>query len=189
MTISIFSLLIAVAAMIFSFLAYGARNRPFVGVKSLSLSEHGQDGKKELTVDLQNLGEVPAVEVVVKVDDSGGLIEHYGFHLGGLFPGQILSAWIPVPEELTYAPDKDLSYSESLSPEVRQRKGLGPNAQRLVAVYPEGHEATLVTCSITYKRPLMFGFIPARAFHTIQPFHVDHSGRAQPARSRQAKIT
>lgn len=142
-----------------------------------------------MTVNVQNLGEIRATNVAIRITDAGGLIEQSYREIGGMIPGQILQIRIPVPDNLTYSPDSDQSYSEPIPPEVRERRGHGPNARRLVQVYPEGHQATLVTCSITYQRPPMLGFVPSKTFHTIQPFHLDHSGQAQPAQSQQSEIT
>jgi hypothetical protein len=188
-TLSLISLLIALAAFVFSFLAYRMRNRPFVGVKSLSVSPLSHNGETELAIEIQNVGQVPAIKVSIKVNDSGGLFENRDFFLGAIFPGQSASAWIPVPHAFTYAPDNALSHLAPISPKESQSTGLGDDAQEYVDVYPEGYDAGLVTCSITYEEPLLLGFVPARAFHTVQPFRVEHGGRSQPSRSKQAEIT
>jgi hypothetical protein len=186
---SVIALLISVAALAFSYLTYIARNRPFVGVKSLNASHPSHNGARELAVEVENVGEVPALEVTIKVSDSGGLFEDPAFFLGAIFPGQSTTIRFPVPESFTYAPDKGLSYLAPVPAMERQRRGLGENAEKLIQVYPEGHEATMVTCHITYQGPLILGFIPRGIFQTVQPFRVEHSGRAQPARSKQAKVS
>ena len=185
---SVFSLVIAFAALTFSILSYLVRNRPFVGVKSLDASKASHDGERELSVEVENVGEMPATEVTIQVSDSGGLFQDAVFFLGAIFPRQSTSLYFPVPEAFTYAPDKVLSRFAPLYPPDQQPLGLGQNAEEYVQHYPEGYEATMVTCHITYREPPILGFIPARSFHTVQPFHVEHSGRAQPARSKRATV-
>jgi hypothetical protein len=158
-------------------------------VTSLNASDFSGDHETMLIVEVQNVGEVPAVDVRIKVSDSGGLFENSDLFLGAIFPGKSTSIWFQVPEFFTYAPDKELSHLAPVSLEERQRLNLKKDAEEYIQEYPEGHEATMVTCHITYREPLRLPLKHARAFKTIQPFHVDHRGRFQPARSKQAKIT
>ena len=186
------SLLIGIVAFCFSIVTYLARNRPFVAVTSLSAHDLSGQDEKELTVKVQNVGEVPAVDVSIKVRDSGGAIENADFFLGAIFPGLSASIWFPVPEALIYYSDKELSYSVPIPPEEleeRERRGLRGGTERYIDVFPEGYGATAVICHITYKEPLRLPFKSARTFKTIQPFRIDQRGRYQPARSKQAKIT
>ena len=180
---------IAIVALLFSFLNYVARNRPFLGVKSLRVSCPGHNGEREMAVELENVGKMPALGVTLKVSDSGELIHHPDFFLGVIFPGQSASIKFKVPEEFTYAPDAKQSHFTPVSPTEGQPLGSQEKAEEYMQHYPEGHEATMVTCHISYGEPLILGFIPGRSFQTVQPFHVEHNGKAQPARSIQAKVS
>ena len=179
--LSVVSLLIATSALALATLTYIAKSRPFVGVRSLKAEPSTNIGEMDLMFEVQNVGEVPAVGVVVTVTDSGGAIKEADFVLGAMFPGAILPIRIPVPEAFTYMPDKEESH---LAP-IPEREGV----EEYVMIFPEGYEATLVTYTITYKNPTLLGFIPGRTFRTVQPFHVDHFGRSQPARSKTAEIS
>ena len=135
---------------------------------------------KRLNIVVENMGLMPAVGVTIRVTDSGGFIESDDIFLGAIFPNQQASIWIPVPEALSYAPDRDQSH-------FGEEDDLG--RVPYIAVYAEGVGAGLVTCQLTYQVPPRLGFIPWKPFHTCQPFRLRHDGTSQPAHSRQAKIT
>ena len=106
-----------------------------------------------------------------------------------MFPHTVTTIRRPVPDSFTYAPDKELSSWSPIAEERRGRHGLGDNAEEYHAVFPEGDDATRVTCTVTYKAPRFWGCVEGRTFETVQTFRVYQSGRAEPAQSHQGRIT
>ena len=179
------SVLVAAGALTISILSYLARNRPYVGVKELEATNHLEGDYKELAIQVQNVGEIPAVDVTLSVSDLGGEIDVGDIFLGPVFAHTTVLIRRPVLDSFTYSPDKDQSHLEPVSEERRGRFGGGDNVQEYIQVYPETADATMVTCKITYKAP---GFWD-RTFTSVQPFRVYHDGRAEPAQSQQGRIT
>ena len=159
---SVVSLLIAALALALAISTYIDRNRPFVGVKSLNAERSPGSREKDLLIEVQNVGELPAVNVAVTVTDSGGSINDGENFLGAISPDSILSIRIPVPEEFTYMPDKD----ESHFAPIPEKEGV----REYIQVYPEGYEATLVTCTIAYQGPPCLDSSPAEPSAQSSPF-------------------
>jgi hypothetical protein len=172
------STLFAGAALGISILSYLARNRPYVGVKKLSLSELNSGLTQELTVEVENVGDVPATDVVVNVSDSSGFIDvdEFCIPLGMIFPRQSISFNLTVLQGFAFGSDKEQSYF----------KDLGDGRQEYVAVYPEG-DGVIVTCDITYRQLLAFGW-SLWHYRTRQPLHLAPSGRVRPSVSKPASI-
>jgi hypothetical protein len=170
-------------------LSYLARNRPYVGVKGLDASKHLSNDQIQLAIEVRNVGEIPAVEVRLSVSDSGGQIDLGDIYLGPLFSHTTVQIRRPVPEAFTYSADKEQSYFRPIAEERREMYHRPDDVEEFVQVYPEGEDATLVVCTITYKAPGFWDRIEGRTFKSVQTFRVGHDGRAEPAQSQQGRIT
>jgi hypothetical protein len=172
------STLFAGVALGISVLSYLARNRPYVGVKKLSLSELNSGLTQKLTIEVENVGDVPATDVVANVTDSADMIEveEFGSPLGVIFPRQNISFNLTVPSGFVYASDKENSYWEDI----------GEGRQLYHEVFPEG-EGVVIDCTIKYKQALAFGWRPL-SYSTFQPFHIAPDGQIRPSKLKLANI-
>ncbi len=85
--IAVLALLVSLAGLAFSVLSFLARNRPYVGIRSLEV--HSVDRERsDLVMDVENVGEVPAVDVRIEVKDQAEMIEEPSVIIGALFPRQ-----------------------------------------------------------------------------------------------------
>jgi hypothetical protein len=161
-----------------SILSYLARNRPYVGVKKLSVSGYDGGLTQELSIEVENVGDIPATDVVAYVTDSASLIEiaESGIPLGVIFPHQSISFNLSVPLGFAYAPDKEKSYFEDL----------GDGVQRYHDVYPEG-DGVIVNCDIRCRQLVAFGW-HLWTYRTQQPLHLAPDGQWRPSISELASI-
>jgi len=169
---------VSLAGLTFSVLSFLARNRPYVGV--ISLEVQLLSDKSDLVMEVENVGEVPAAEIILEVKDQAEMIEGPSVNIGALFPRQSRTFRVSAPQGFNYMPSKELSYWEP--PEAEGGK-------LLVEKFPEGDDAVLVSCRVTYRRPLFLGFIPERTYETNTHFRVSRNGNTEPARSQISTIT
>ena len=176
--IAVLALLVSLAGLAFSVLSFLARNRPYVGIRSLEV--HSVDRERsDLVMDVENVGEVPAVDVRIEVKDQAEMIEEPSVIIGALFPRQSKTFRVSAPIGFFYVGSKELSYWEPSDAEGRERK---------VEVFPEGGNVALVSCKVQYQRPSFLGFIPERTYETHTYFRVSRDGYAEPARSQISTI-
>ena len=177
--IAVLAFLVSLAGLAFSVFTFLARNRPYVGVESIEVQPPISD-KVDLVMEVENVGEVPAVDIRIEVKDQGESIEEPSVNVGALFPRQSRTFRVSAPIFFTHLGSKGLSYLEPPDAEGREL---------LVGEFPEGEDAVLVSCRVTYRRPLFLGFIPERTYETNTHFRVSQNGNIEPARSQISTIT
>ena len=167
--LAVLAILVSLAGLAFSMLTFLARNRPYVGVEFLEVGPP-ISGKSDLVMEVENVGEVPAVDVRIEVKDQAEMIEEPNVIIGALFPRQSRTLRVFAPVGFNYV---GINYGEP--GEVEE--------------FPEGEDAVLVSCRVTYRRPLFLGFIPERTYETNTHFRVSQNGNIEPARYQISTIT
>jgi len=161
--------LVSLASLTFSVLSFLARNRPYVGVISLEVPSFRSD-MPDLLMEVENVGEVPAADIILEVKDQAEMIEEQSVKIGALFPHQSRTLRVSAPQGFNFV-------------------GIGYGEPGEVEEFPEGEDAVLVSCRVTYRRPLFLGFIAERTYETNTHFRVSKNGNSEPARSKISTIT
>jgi hypothetical protein len=173
---TIIAVVISALAFYVSFLSFLARNRPYVGVSSLSV--RGQpDEEKLLDITLKNMGSVPATDVVINVSYPVSIPASGSICVGVIFPGSDAHVTISEPQGFFYFPDK--------AEDVVLPSG------NVVSESTFSHPGRAdVYCRITYRQapiPVFGWYMPS--YCTYQPMYVTVAGQWHPSDSEPAEIT
>lgn len=97
---------VALASLLLSFVQFSTRTRPFLSVSRLTSSRNQDLNQFFVKIDVKNVGEVPAKNVVLSADfdPSDSIVtgtEHSPRNLGAIFPNETVFRELPMGNEFS----------------------------------------------------------------------------------------